>query len=411
MSESATIVWVINRLSEVGGGEKLLLEGAKHYRSIGYRVVIFTWEFDIKALFEDKYENLDIINFNEFFYTRDKIFKRAYSRFLSIFKFRKEVQKLNPALVICQGEYDVAFVYVSLLLTKIKYTFLIFGQMFQYPNDLAKYSLIFKKNLSKIVNSQVGYQKTIPLKKPKTSLLNNLSNELISVIRYFAVRKAAARFVFSKSVQWENSILFKTTSIINKGAYGKGIFKESIFERNTILDKYKIPKNKKILLSFSRLDPKKRIDVIIEALPNLDENFVLVIAGKGTDQERLKKVVENYNLQNRVFFIGYVEEEHANSIKYYADIFISLDIGDFDISPFEALALNKKVIFPIEIDLDDNLESNENIFITKPTVSNLSKTILAAYDSKSNKDNIRVMKNYTWENYFNVILNKSLNEN
>lgn len=406
MKKKRTLVWVLNRLITVGGGEKLLLEGVEYYRNLGFDVYIITWEFSEKALFEGKYEKKNIINLNEQIKPRENIFERAIARLGSIINFRKKIKELNPELIIVQGEYDVATTYIATLFTKLKYSFLIFGQIFQYPHDLGKYSLVFRKNLKTIVESQQGYKETIPLTPPKTGFVNRLSNEVISVIRYFAVRKAVTRFTFSKSVQWETKLLFNVDTIRNQGAYKKDIFNEK-YNKESIKTTLNIPLNKKILLSFSRLDKKKRIDVIVKSLLHLPDEYFLVIAGTGECDSSLHELVKNNDLDDKVLFLGYIDEQIANHLKASADIFISVDIGDFDISPLEAMALGCKAIVSTEFDLDENLFNFTNLKSTLATPESLAKTIKELILVESMPYYQHVLSEYTWENYFQKILNES----
>lgn len=406
MIRNRKIVWVLNRLITVGGGEKLLLEGVEYYREIGFDVYIITWEFSEKALFEGKYENKNIINLNERIKPRENIFQRAVTRLGSILSFRKKLKELNPELIIVQGEYDVATTYIATLFTKLKYSFLIFGQIFQYPHDMGKYSLIFRKNLKTIIESQQGYKETIPIIPPKVGLMNYTSNEIISLIRYFAVRKAVARFTFSKSVQWETQLLFKVGTIRNQGAYKESIFDEK-YNKETVRQSLNIPLNKKILLSFSRLDKKKRIDVIIESLLYLPEDFFLIIAGRGECNDLLQKVVKNNNLEDKVLFLGYIDEVIANPLKAAADIFVSVDIGDFDISPLEAMALGSKAVVSTEFDLDKNLSNFTNLKQSLAIPDKVANTILELIEFEIEPQYKQILKEYTWENYFQKILNES----
>ena len=198
-----TIAWVLYRLDNLGGGERLLLEGAKYYRSRGYRVIIITWAFDKCALFGGLYEDIDIVVLGVENIPRKKIIRVAWSRAKSLMKFRQILRKNNVSLIFCQGEYDVALVYLATLWSNMRYRFLVFGQMFQYPHDLAKYALLFRRHLQKIVASCEGYRETIPVRLPRISLLDRLANEVISAVRFLAVRKADKTFSFSRQVRWE----------------------------------------------------------------------------------------------------------------------------------------------------------------------------------------------------------------
>lgn len=401
------IIFVVGTLNEIGGGEKLLLEGVKYYRSVGFEVYIITWSFDEKALFNNHYENKNIIVLGKkHSYTRKDIFKRSFDRLTTLLELRGVITKINPFMIFTQGEYDVATLYISIFLKKFKYVFLIFGQNFQFSHDIGKYSLIFKKHLKQIVNSQKGYRDTIPLKKPKVNFLNNLTNEIVSLIRYLAVRKATKLFAFSESVSWETELLFNRKPLILKGAFSQSIFSEQ-YDVGTIKIKYNIPLDKKILLSFSRLVPKKRIELAILVLKELDLNYHLIIAGEGPDEKRLRELVAKEKLDQKVTFLGLVPETDANGLKSAADVFLSLDIGDFDISPLEAMAFGVKVIVPKEFNLDDNLKTFNNLKQIEANLINLKIEIINSMEERSDDDYKKRIEIYSWENYFKTILDVS----
>jgi glycosyltransferase involved in cell wall biosynthesis len=402
MQDKKTLVWVVATLSSVGGGEQLLLEGANHYRSIGYDVHIFTWSFNEEALFDGTYDNKNIHVLSGKQTSRQSIFRRALSRAYSLISLRKKIQALNPERVICQSEYDVALVYLATLFTKIPYSILIFGQTFQFPHDIAKYSLMFKKQLKEIVGSMPGYGETIPLQRPKTSLINIIANELVCLIRYFAVRKARSRIVFSKQVQWEVSKLYKANSIILKGAYPEGIINYVDTEdRKLSLD---IPSTSKVFLSLSRLDKKKRIDLCIKAFDLLNpENSILLIGGKGEEAAKLEALVTELGIGHKVKFLGYVDQADVWGLKQMCDAFISLDIADYDITAFEALALGAKVVWTDEIDMDANLKQCKNIYVVAPEINAVAQGMELAAASSPISERDR-MRQYSWSNYFNSIL-------
>lgn len=400
------IVWVLNKLITVGGGEKLMLEGVEHYRKLGYKVTIITWEFSTQALFDGRFSDEGIVVFEEKSTERSDILKRSYVRIKSLLKMRALLKKISPELIITQGEYDVAICYLATLFTPMRYSFLIFGQIFQYPHDLGKYSLIFKKHLQTIINSQKGYKETIPLVKPKSSFLNSLANEFISVIRYFAVRKAVQRFTFSSSVSWETKLLFNVPTQRLQGAFHENIFLEE-FNDEQVKKLFNIPLNKKTLLSFSRLDKKKRIEVIVKSMQYLDKEFILIVAGKGECENELKELVKTLGLESRVFLLGYIQEHEANALKAVCEIFISMDIGDFDISPLEALALGSKAIVAKEFDLDEHLKKVVSLYSVEAEPEVLSKAIIKAYSNDKDLSYISVLQNYTWEKYFDSILKLS----
>ncbi len=397
-----TIAWVIYRLDNLGGGERLLFEGARYYRSLGHRVIIITWAFDKAVLFDGLYDEMDIVDLGAQILPRSQIVNVAWSRAKFLLKLRSILKSENVSLVFCQGEYDVALVYLSTLISKVRYRFLIFGQMFQYPHDMAKYSLIFRRHLARIVASCEGYRDTVSLQAPPMKLLNRLVNEVVSVVRWFAVRKAERTFSFSRQVQWETNQLFGVKPIIAKGAYRAELCERQDFAPVPFA-KYSVPEGKYIL-SLSRLDRKKRIDVIIRAFAFAElPEYRLLIGGKGEHEQGLRQIVAEFGLQDRVYFLGLVDECDLMTIKHHCELFVSMDIGDFDISPLEALAVGAPVLCPTEFELDDVLDRNPAVRISSARESDVAIAMTEMVAAAPRPDRRKLLA-YSWERYFDQLL-------
>lgn len=75
--------------------------------------------------------------------------------------------------------------------------------------------------------------------------------------------------------------------------------------------------NEKYILSLRRLIPSKGIDVLIRAFEKVSNklpDIKLIIAGDGPDQERLKGIVNDLRLQDRVRFCGTVDLSEGISL-------------------------------------------------------------------------------------------------
>lgn len=404
MMDKGTIVWVIGRLEAPAGGERLLLEGAKYYREAGYDVHIITWHFDKAALYEGSYENKNIHIIGKKDTPRHQVFKRAFERFNGIFQLVRLLRDLKPRFMVAQGDYDVALVYMASVVTRIPYAYLVFGQMYQYPNDIAKYSLVFRRHLKRIVTNYKGYSSTIPLKRPKSSLVNIITSEVICVVRYFAARKAFVRVVFSEQVKMEVHLVYGKSAVMAKGAFNSDIFSYTpdIVKARS---EFGLTIGQKVILSASTLNVKKRIDLILRSFAQVtDTNCVLIVAGKGPEESNLKRLTRELGIESRVQFIGFIPENDLFKVKSMCDFFISLDVADFDISPLEALALGTGLVCTSDLELDDNLKSHKGIFISaSDSAPDIATSINMAIKS-SLIDQREKLKMYTWAHYFDVIL-------
>lgn len=71
------------------------------------------------------------------------------------------------------------------------------------------------------------------------------------------------------------------------------------------------------MLSVGRLDPNKRIHLMIEALKYCDRHITLKIAGRGREDENLKALTRKFGVEDRVEFLGFVPDDDV--IHLYAE--------------------------------------------------------------------------------------------
>ncbi|MEM2954739.1 MAG: glycosyltransferase family 4 protein [Candidatus Nanoarchaeia archaeon] len=107
----------------------------------------------------------------------------------------------------------------------------------------------------------------------------------------------------------------------------KGIGKKQAIE---FRKKYKIPKNKKIILNVARVYPVKRIDLLVEAFSLVKkkcDGIVLVIVGPSEEKEmrKIQKLIKNLHLKvgEDVFFTGPISNENIGPAYAAADIFVN----------------------------------------------------------------------------------------
>ena len=410
MSENVIkrVAFISSTLNQVGGGEKLLLEGVKYYHKIGLDVHVITWNFDKISMFDGKYTMPNLINLDVETSKKVGDYKFMLIKIFYIFKLRKILVNLKPDLIISQSENDSTVLNLAQLFLKKNYITLIFGQMFQSSHDYTKYSLIFKKHLKPIVNSFVGYGETIPLQNPSRNIFVNLAVEIWSLLRYLSVKKSIKTFVFSKQVQWEVELLYNKKSQILKGAYEEDVLK--FLPRYDETFAYRDSPSQSIILMINRLERKKRTHLAIEAMVEvikLNSNVKLLIGGIGSQFINLQRKIEELNLEKHVTLLGYIKEEKIKDFTINADIFMSLDIADFNISPFSALALKKKIIWSVEMDMDHDLINCDLIKVVNPNPHEVANAILDHIKNKSlfeiNNSSI-FFKKYTWENYFDTLI-------
>ena len=103
-----------------------------------------------------------------------------------------------------------------------------------------------------------------------------------------------------------------------------------------------IIRNRKVVLSLSRLDPLKGIDMLIEAFSKVranNHNIVLLIVGSGSCKykKKLETKIEDLNLSQDVYFLGEMNGAYKGAVYDVADLFVLPSFNEgFGITVLEA---------------------------------------------------------------------------
>tara|TARA_B110000285_G_scaffold122094_1_gene138040 strand:- start:133 stop:1185 length:1053 start_codon:yes stop_codon:yes gene_type:complete len=106
-----------------------------------------------------------------------------------------------------------------------------------------------------------------------------------------------------------------------------------------IIKKPKINKRKKIIITVARLDSREKnigIDETLESMTLIKKiNFKYFIIGEGTDKKRLIKKAKELNIDQHVFFKGYLNDKAKNTLLKQSKVFLMPGSRDtFDTYPY-----------------------------------------------------------------------------
>lgn len=134
-----------------------------------------------------------------------------------------------------------------------------------------------------------------------------------------------------------------------------------------------------VILTLSRVAAEKKIDHILDAMPEIIDEFPnvkLVIAGDGPDVKPLKEQVERLTLEQYVIFAGPVEHEDVGSYYRMADLFVSAsDTETQGLTYIEALAAGTRCVV-YDTDYTEHVFDNENLGRVFTTQSEMLQDIL-----------------------------------
>ncbi len=159
-----------------------------------------------------------------------------------------------------------------------------------------------------------------------------------------------------------------------RGNYGKvipnGVAIEAFAQPRSAEDVHRtratfgFPDNATILFTSSRLEKKNGVKDVIEALALLPDTVCFVICGSGSLEGELRTLVEKYNLQQRVKFMGFVDPSELPLLMKASDIFIRPSLTEGLGNAFlEAMAARMVVIGTAAGGIPDFLTDGETGFV------------------------------------------------
>lgn len=383
-----------------GGAERLLLEEVKYLEQNGFEARVLTFYFREEVLFNQAYQaNIEQIGYRT---SSNNLLIKSLFRIANALALRRRLRQIKPDVIISSSAWGCVYLYLATLFTSYPYATYIHGSIFWFHEDLLKYTFIHRKVFHEIRESVVGHKEFIPVKPPKVGWLKKITNEFLALAIYRAVRKAKKVFVHSNQMKWEVGKLYGKEAVVVKGAFAEEIF--TYKPRQDIKKKLGLS-NKRMILNINRLEARKRVDLLIKAFKRLSEHVedaVLVIGGIGEDEEMLKNLAQQLNLADKVRFLGYIREEELWDYIAACDIFVHPNWADFAIAAYEPLALQKKVVWSTEMEVDEHLTGNKHIFLAHPTVGDFAQAMEKALATEvTEKNDLSV---YTWNHFCERII-------
>jgi glycosyltransferase involved in cell wall biosynthesis len=264
--------------------------------------------------------------------------------------------------------------------------------------EMSKYSF-FLKDKYKYILARSYEPDIIQTRKNQISKWSYLYVSSRQIFDYLSMASAKHLFVLSAYARDELKYIYGLDSEIVQGAIG------------TVSPNYKTVRvmgngDDLKILCVSRLVPQKRIDWGILAFSEVLKTYpsaTMFIGGRGSEETRLKKMVNDLGITDRVVFLGFIPD--GDLLDYYssADVFLSLDWADYNITVYEAISAGTKVVVSEEGEFDHELIGAGYIFRVNP--KDIEAIIQAIIKSQtvckilSNDHVERLLMPYTWTEY------------
>lgn len=213
------------------------------------------------------------------------------------------------------------------------------------------------------------------------------------------------REVDTKILEESKKIFTISQTVTDRLKQFNDVDSEVLYHPPKLAGNYYVDQFDDYIFTISRLDPLKRIDLLIEAMRYTNKNVKCLIGGVGPEQEKLKKLISKYNLSDRVKLLGFVNDEemlklYANSLGVYFCP-IDEDLGYITLEAF----LSKKPVITAK-DSGGTLEfvrHEESGYIINPQPEELAESINKLYANKNmakefGMNGFNKVKDITWDN-------------
>lgn len=160
-------------------------------------------------------------------------------------------------------------------------------------------------------------------------------------------------------------------------------------DRASARRKFGLDPDKTLLLYVGRIEGEKRLEVLIQALHQLQRDDIqLCLAGRGTHTAFLRSLARQLNLGEQVIFTGYVPAEDKPALINSADIFTMPSIAELQsIATLEAMATAKPILAANARALPELVAHGVNGYLFKPDdIADAAKGMLELIQGRSRWD-------------------------
>jgi glycosyltransferase involved in cell wall biosynthesis len=393
------ILWFVSSLEKKGGGERFVLEAVKALQAQGHQVSIACDRIAPAASFDGQYDLTGVVCAANEFDGAASYFVRVVSKLRGMLSLYRVIRFELPDLVFCQSEFDAIKLYLLSRLLGFRYRVFVFGQMYQLKTDITRYSSIFREHLETIVASRPGYRDAVELPPPKLPLLNWAVNEIVSRLKFRALNRADRVFTLSGQVRWEVGLVYRKEATVCRAA-----FDESFINSERLSNARPVSKPLR-LLSVCRLVDKKRVNLIIDAFSLVSGPALLNIVGSGPEEVKLKALAAASPHAHNISFLGSIDDATLKRELSAADCFISMDIGDYDISVVEAMGQGLRVLVAADFDLQDFGPEFTGVMSVEPYPLALAAAIdMVPTLPPPSIGNLHALKRLTWQSLARVVI-------
>lgn len=185
-------------------------------------------------------------------------------------------------------------------------------------------------------------------------------------------------------------------------------FKPNLEAKKILKEKLNLT-DKKILISVGRVVGWKGFQLVIESLQEL-KDYYYVLIGDGEYLDSLKKLAQKLHVEDKILFLGSIDNKELPTYLNIGDIFLQPSIGHeaFGITIVEAMACGLPIVASKNGGIVDIIEnSNAGYMFEIENKLDMCEKIVICYKNKENlSTNAKkhVEENFTWKSCVSKLL-------
>ncbi|MBR0456979.1 MAG: glycosyltransferase family 4 protein [Firmicutes bacterium] len=344
------VVWIVNEYNGPEGIRTRQTVLSQHLEEQGYEVYLICGSSDNKggknAIEDDEAFKYVESDGAKYYVIKTSNYKRTYERVLVAIQFQKRIWKLRSKLPkpdVIVSDFAGLFGNVFLKWKKKYGTKVIYDVLDLWPEGFVEMGYIKKKSLI-------------------ASVLYNMEHKSYREADGIIFSMQGGRdYIIDKG--WSKEI-GGDVDTLDIGYLNNGVDLETVDKQKTqyVLNDPDLDTNKFKVVYLGSISAMNGLEILVEAAKELsdrkDETIVILVYGFGNQEERLKKMAEDYGLSN-IKFKGKLDKKYAMSLLSRSDLnvftFRDSPLWKYGVSPnklFMYFASGKPVLSMIKPNYD-----------------------------------------------------------
>ncbi|WP_231461782.1 XrtY-associated glycosyltransferase XYAG1 [Pedobacter sp. Leaf132] len=314
-------------------------------------------------------------------------------------RWTKDHSHFSPGLlwglrkVIRQAQHDNLIIHIHAWWNLVSVLSCLIAKWYKIPvvlsprGMLTRYTLNNKSSISKKL-----LHRLIGLKLLKYCHVHVTSEQEIRDVLQIVQPKSNMVIANLVDVQ---KIVVKGEDRVSGNKYQVSSLEEQVAEESEkIVAEQKVNTSVFKLLFLSRIEEKKGLELLFDALATTEFDYYLTIAGTGDEDyvKSLKKKAKSLKLAERVEWIGQVSNDKKFSIMAHHDLLVLPSYNEnFANVVIESLSVGTSVLLSEKVGLADYVEANKLGWICNLNPEDIAVKLSESYQHHSKRENIRVI--------------------